>query len=69
MDEDSAKEVELQAIRKKLVSVKYLTFILGPPECVLAADSDGAARCLSHQALAGLGSKVAAEVKGSVRDW
>ena len=33
MDEDSAAEIERQAIRRKLVLVKYLTFVLGPPEC------------------------------------
>lgn len=32
MDEDSAAEIERQAIRRKLVLVKFLTFVLGPPE-------------------------------------
>jgi hypothetical protein len=32
MDEDSSAQTERQAIRRKLVPVKYLTFVLGPPE-------------------------------------
>ncbi len=31
MEKDSAAGLELQAIRQKLVSVKYLTFVIGPP--------------------------------------
>lgn len=33
MDEDSTEEIERQEIRRKLVPVKYLTVVLGPPKC------------------------------------
>lgn len=36
MNEDSTDEIERQAIRRKLVPVKYLTFVLGPPQCAPA---------------------------------